>query len=179
MLELQEKFEKLPQDDSAAMEEKLLIYSLVRATKPMVCVETGTHKGLSALYIAQALQDNGKGILYTLDPHDYGQKENIKLFPELAERTRVLLMKGVEFSIPGKIDFFFCDGNHDKGEVLDEIDYFFPHLSDDALVIFHDCDRTDWNEAEGVNAAIRHYRLRTAFINSKNKMQIYSNSEND
>ena len=174
MLKFQPEFEKLPKDDSAVMEEKLLLYALVRATKPMVCVETGTHKGLSALYIAHALEDNGRGILYTCDPYNYGQQENISKFPELADRTRVCIMKGTELPIPGKIDFFFCDGFHGKKDVEEEIDYFFPHLSENALVVFHDCERTEWNDTEGVNGAIIARGLKTTFIDSQNKMQIYA-----
>lgn len=174
MLEFQKQFEELPTDDSAVMEEKLLLYSLVRATKPMICVETGTHKGLSALYIAHALEDNGMGILYTCDPYNYGQAENIAKFPSLAERTRVNFIRGVDLPIPGKIDFFFCDGFHGKKDVEEEIEYFFPHLSDDALVVFHDCDRTEWNETDGVNGAITAKGLKTVFIKSQNRMQIYA-----
>src|SRR4051794_1951743 len=55
------------------------IYLLVRSLKPEVVVETGVCYGASSAYILQALKDNGRGELYSIDlgnspdepPNDY------------------------------------------------------------------------------------------------------------
>jgi predicted O-methyltransferase YrrM len=64
----------LPGGDSAAMdvyiprEEGDLLYSLVRASRPNLTVEVGMANGLSTLFIAQALKDNGHGTHVAIDP---------------------------------------------------------------------------------------------------------------
>src|SRR5690242_9760801 len=44
-----------------------LLYSLVRATRPEVVVEFGTSFGISTLYLAAAVRDNGAGHVYTTE----------------------------------------------------------------------------------------------------------------
>lgn len=49
-------------------QERKLLYNTVRKYKPIHCYEIGTWKGGGATYfIAQALHDNGKGILNTIE----------------------------------------------------------------------------------------------------------------
>ena len=55
----------IPDDDSASKQERLLLYQIIRNIKPKVAVEIGTHRGKAAFYMAQALKDNGEGILHT------------------------------------------------------------------------------------------------------------------
>ena len=43
------------------------LYFLVRELKPEKIIETGVHRGVSSLFILQALEDNGKGELYSID----------------------------------------------------------------------------------------------------------------
>jgi predicted O-methyltransferase YrrM len=44
-----------------------VIYDHVRATKPETVLELGTARGVSAAYMAAALQANGRGRLTTVD----------------------------------------------------------------------------------------------------------------
>jgi predicted O-methyltransferase YrrM len=53
--------------EGAEIETSELLYSLVRHSKPLCCVETGTAWGQTASYIGCALRDNGQGILHTCD----------------------------------------------------------------------------------------------------------------
>jgi len=59
--------------DGLAMDdgEAEVLYALVRAIKPNICLEIGTHRGFSTNYIIQALKDNGFGHLWTTDPFEY------------------------------------------------------------------------------------------------------------
>lgn len=44
-----------------------LVYAIVRVLKPEIVVETGVASGLSSAYILQALEENRKGKLYSID----------------------------------------------------------------------------------------------------------------
>ena len=46
-----------------------LLYGLVRSMKPETCVEIGSARGKSACYIGIALNENGRGRVYAIDPH--------------------------------------------------------------------------------------------------------------
>ena len=43
------------------------LYFLIRELKPEKIIETGVHRGVSSLFILQALEDNEKGELYSID----------------------------------------------------------------------------------------------------------------
>lgn len=176
---MQLNFEHLRDSDALVPEEGELLYALVRATKPETCVETGTHRGLSTHYIAQALEDNNQGHVYTCDPVDWGQDGIFEKSP-LKERITFLKKKGIEMektsNDSSSIDFLFIDGYHGENDVLEEIDHFFPWLSKNALVVFHDCDDNEISNTEMVNAAIRERGLKTTFIKTKNRMRIYEHS---
>ena len=66
-----------------------LLYSLVRAMRPAVIVETGTYsKGIGTYYLATAARDNGFGEVHTAEP-----------FAHLATETRLrLAAKGLRTS---------------------------------------------------------------------------------
>jgi predicted O-methyltransferase YrrM len=170
-------FEHLRDGDALVPEEGELLYALIRATKPMRCVETGTHKGLSTHYIAQALQDNGVGHVHTCDPVDWGQFKIFEASP-LKERISFHPIKGTQmiFDEPHKIDFLFIDGYHGKKDVIEEIEHLFPMLAPNAIVIFHDCDNEPISNSEMVNAAIFEKGLKTVYIPTKNRMRIYEHS---
>lgn len=133
-----------------------LLYGLVRAQKPQVCVEIGSAHGLSACFIGKALRDNGAGKLYAIDPHqptawnDDGpadsyaimranlrwaqverQVEVVRELSEVAART---------WRLP--IDLLFIDGDHSYEGVQRDWEAFSPFVQPFGLVIFHD---TLWN----------------------------------
>jgi predicted O-methyltransferase YrrM len=43
------------------------LYGFIRLIKPDMILETGTHVGVGALYLAQGCKDNGKGVVVTLE----------------------------------------------------------------------------------------------------------------
>lgn len=163
----------VPVDDSSSKTEQLFLYALIRAIKPKVVVEIGTHRGLTALYMAAALHENGEGILHTTDPFEYGQEEHIGKHPELKRQIMIHKKRGKDLDV-SDVDFLFVDGFHEKEHVLAEMAHFMPRLSKKAVVIFHDC----WgdNEMVGVNEAIEKLGLRTAFIPTDNAMRIYGHA---
>jgi len=76
-----------------AVDEKVseVLYLLMRVTKPDTVVETGVASGISSAYILQALEDNGKGELYSIDlPKLEGQKYPENYFPKEGLRSAII-----------------------------------------------------------------------------------------
>lgn len=55
-------------DNHMSIEERLLLYALVRGTRTQRVLEIGSQFGASASVIAAALQDAGGGIVVGVDP---------------------------------------------------------------------------------------------------------------
>lgn len=172
--------ETVAQDDSATIGEKMFLYGLIRAIKPRIVMETGTHRGKTSLYMMNALYDNFeedkncKGHLFTCDPNkSYGQQQTFERFTDLKDFVTFKPVRGIDYYINEGIDLFFCDGFHGVIDVIEEIDYYFPKLKDRALVVFHDCDECFENDENGVNAAIKAKGLQYVHIMSQNRMRIY------
>lgn len=143
--------------------EQYLLYGLVRAIRPSVCLEVGTHKGTSTWYIAKALEDNEKGYLITVDPFDYENTKNrLSAYP----RTEYRQLRGDEVQIGEKIDFVFLDGLHDLETVDKELYNILPQLNKDAIIAFHDAQDEPTNHSDGVQAAIKKHKLVTTYLPS-------------
>ncbi len=163
----------MPMDDSTKIELREYLYKHITEKKPKVCVEVGTHRGVTALYIASALAKNGEGILYTVDPTDYGFHQTLKQFTNLAPFVIYKPIRGIDLQVED-IDFIFIDGFHEYEAVRDEIVYFLPRLSKGAHVLFHDCGGD--NEFVGVNKAIDSAGLKAEIIDfggSKSRLYIH------
>lgn len=100
---------------------------LIRQEKPNIVVETGVWEGLSAEYILKALDDNGKGHLYSIDPLDVEQQFNgTRGKPELffdnpIVHPRFTLIRKYSqdaleplFEQVGSFDFFLHDSDHSE-----------------------------------------------------------------
>ena len=163
--------------DGLAMDdgEALVLYGLVRAIKPNICLEIGTHKGFSTNYIIQALKDNGQGHLWTTDPFEYGARNTITFQDRIW--CDFLSEKGCDVKLKDKIDFVFIDGFHTLDDVYPEIQNILPQLSENAVVVFHDAQNEKTNIENGVNAAIKKAKLQTTWIPSKYCLQIYQHNK--
>lgn len=151
------------------------LYGLVRAIKPQVCLEIGTHNGYSTNYIIQALKENGAGHLWTTDPVNYGAADRI-LFEDRV-LVDFLYLKGCDTKLTGKIDFAFIDGFHTIDDVVPEIQNLLPQLNENAVVVFHDAQNEKSNLKEGVNAAIKKMGLITTWLPTKYGLQIYQHNK--
>jgi predicted O-methyltransferase YrrM len=171
-------FEHLRDEFAMDKGEAEFLYGLVRALKPDICVETGTHKCLSSLSIANALEDNQNGQLYTCDPVNHGQREILgSVSKGLSERVTFQQIRGDKIKTPGKIDFAFIDGLHGIKDVLEEIDNIFPQLNENAVVVFHDANDSE-AEGDGVNAAIKERKLKAVWLPTKWNLRIYCHAKN-
>lgn len=163
---------EIPQDDSTAHEEKVILYEAIKEAKPEVVVEIGTHRGLTSCYMLMALDENEKGHLHTADPYEWGARGNFRKFPELEKRVTWYQKPGKELVHDiDKIDFMFVDGFHEKEYVLEEIDALFPLLTEGAVVFFHDTNGS--NAYCDVPGAIEARGLEVEYLKTPNGMAKY------
>ena len=143
------------------------LYALCRYVQPRVVVETGVGLGTSSLFILQALEDNGRGTLYSIDePYaEYQSDAGIvidesaycahndqpgMLVPkELQYRWRLLLGRS-HVLLPtlcnqlGHLDLFFHDSEHTYHNMYQEYTIVWPHLRAQGILASHD---VEWNTA--------------------------------
>lgn len=94
-----------------------VFYAIVRAVKPINCVELGVLHGYSTLFIAKGLKENGRGTVNTYDlfedyPYNHSNYEDIKKFFQYCPMVKVhkwdanLVWEDYE---PGSVDFLHVD----------------------------------------------------------------------
>lgn len=90
--------------------EAQLLYGMVRYIKPDNVIEVGTASGASANAILQALEDNGKGLLYS---YDIDPKAGNKIDLFLTGRWRFTVCDFIKDTIElPPAQFAFEDGEH-------------------------------------------------------------------
>ena len=99
-----------------------------KPTKENIIIETGTHKGLSTIIMAQVFKDfNYKGKIYTIEiskPHCDKTQENIKeaqldKYIEVINGNSLIELEKLLPKIT-RIDFAFLDGSHSCPDVYAE-----------------------------------------------------------
>lgn len=143
------------------IEERLYLYSFIRGFQPERALEIGVLSGGSGCIIANAMEDNGKGIIVGVDPEPrmeirkaalHGRYHLVtKPSPEGLPQARELA--------GGPFDFVLVDGLHMYDQVCRDIDGILPHLWDGAYVMFHDAFHYGVNTAVS-EAVARNSRLR-------------------
>lgn len=171
--ELEQKIlAEVPAEDSTSHEEKMILYNEIKKLKPKNIVETGTHRGLTTLYMAAAVVENKKGHINTADPFDWGASGNFRKFPDHEKVITFHKLPGKDM-IPmvDKIDFAFIDGFHEKHIVLEEIKALLPQLAPGAVVYFHDTNgRNPYCDVPG---AIEEAGMKVEVIKTLNGMMKY------
>ena len=118
------------------------VYGLVRRLKPDNVLSTGIYTGISDLYIAQALKDNGFGHLTAIEFEEF----HIKRAKELWEKQGVaggitaVHSLSLDFTPDRQYQFMFLDTElHLR---FHELVKFFPYLDEGGYVLIHDMPRT-------------------------------------
>lgn len=118
------------------------LHSLVRTVKPTVVIETGTHKGFSALMIARAMKQNGYGHLYTIDKQDYNVAADFNAFTlsdfvTFIHSDSIVALKDLCGRLEA-VDILWLDSDHELKTVLSELEAATPLLKSGSYIAFHD-----------------------------------------
>lgn len=129
-------------DAGVEVETGEFLYAMVRILKPENVLETGTHWGVGAAYLGQALKDNGHGFLDTIEflPENHQRAK---------ERFNQLGLGNVIAHLSDARGFKPVDGTKYRLILLDtepqtrfeELLHFFDYLEPGGFVFIHDLHR--------------------------------------
>ena len=154
-------------DKNATIEAYYIpLYFLVRIIKPEIIVETGVHRGVSSLFMLQAMHENNKGILYSIDlpqaeyEHERGvnprdttksvlptEKIGVCITKNLRKRWNLILGDSRK-ELPklledlSTIDIFLHDSKHTRDHMRWEYETAWPHIKNSGLLV---SDDTNWS----------------------------------
>jgi len=135
------------------LQDPEFLYVIVRMLKPEVVVETGVSAGVSSSFILQALADNNKGRLYSIDFPNYALtdaspvpegKEPGFAIPQNLKRRWVLKLGKSKDLLPnlfpeiGKTDIFLHDSEHTYDNMMFEYTRAWDYLPKGGLLLSHD-----------------------------------------
>jgi predicted O-methyltransferase YrrM len=131
------------------------LYMLARIFKPEVVLETGVANGVSSSFILKALDQNSRGMLYSIDLH-YREGVSVPIGKELGWiipeelRNRWLLVLGESTKVLpkllkklGTVDIFFHDSRHTYKTMIKKYSIVWPFLKDGGLLLSHDVKSND------------------------------------
>lgn len=138
--------ERFVTDPEARFGRRIGWYALVRASKPRLCVETGTDKGLGTCVIAAALMRNaregfpGQVLGMDLNPNaGYLLRAPYDQFGRMVYGDSHASIR----ALTEEVDFFIHDSDHAPLHEAKELELITPKLSPDALVLSDNAEVTD------------------------------------
>jgi predicted O-methyltransferase YrrM len=129
-----------------------LLYIITRIMKPNVVVETGVASGVSSAYILQALEDNEKGELYSIDISAYvprGVKPTGWIVPSSFRRRWHLIIGSSSQKLPHllenlrEIDVFLHDSLHTYENMSWEYKTAWPLIRKGGILLSDDIQEND------------------------------------
>ncbi|MCR4285071.1 MAG: class I SAM-dependent methyltransferase [archaeon] len=129
-------------DGGVEQETGELIYGFVRRLKPTNCLSTGVYTGISDLFIAQALKDNGLGHLTALEYEQVHIDRARKLWEEVGVSQQITTVKtdSLQFKPMRNYQFMFLDTELNLR--FKELVNFFPNLDEGGYIFVHDMPRS-------------------------------------
>lgn len=119
-----------------------LLYSLVRSARPALTVEFGTSFGISTVFLAAAVHDNGSGHVVTTELSPAKAAAARATFAELGLDHVVTVLEGEALETLGEgtdaVDFALLDGWKDM--CLPVLQLLEPRLTRGALVVADDVE---------------------------------------
>jgi len=120
------------------MESARFLYSLILLHRPKVVVETGTHQGYSATYVAAALRDARiDGKIWTIDPFEVSHLWDNTPLAEYVEWVKEMSFDALD-QTPQHIDFLILDSLHEFNTLSKEVLDFEPRLRVGGTMFLHD-----------------------------------------
>ncbi len=126
--------------DSMTAEVEVLEFlrTTVTTLKPRLVVETGSFMGISTLWIAEGLQQNGAGrvISCEYDPLVFAKAQERIAGSPLRDWIELRNESSLEMQVAGTIDLLFSDS--DLTVRAQEVRRFLPQMSPHGLILMHD-----------------------------------------
>lgn len=128
-------------DGGTEVEVSEFLWGLIKLLQPEKILETGTYTGISSLYMAQALKENGHGNLVTLEIDKTHKDRAEKLWRncEVINQVSCELVESLKYQPQGQYDFLFLDS--EPGLRWQELIRFYPYLKEGGFVFIHDLPR--------------------------------------
>ena len=128
-------------DGSVECEVGEFLYGLVRMIKPDYVLESGTYKGVSASYIGQALKDNKKGLLTTIEIEKQHIRFSEARFDRLGIHEYICVDKEIstDYDVEYDCDIMFLDT--EPYLRFKELRRYFPKIKPGGFVFIHDMPR--------------------------------------
>jgi cephalosporin hydroxylase len=116
------------------------IQETIAEVRPALLIETGTHKGGSALFYAHLMDLLGHGRVLTIDILDIREQEHDRiqflhgssLDPEIIKRVQEEVQRA-----DGPV-MVILDGNHDRDHVAQELEVYAPMVTPGSLLLSQD-----------------------------------------
>ena len=136
-----------PTDYSINEDSRLFLYALCKIIKPEIVVETGVAYGISSAYILQALHENDKGTLYSIDnvfkPWESREMIGNAIPKNLQNRWKLTVGTSSEklekiFQSIEKADIFLHDSLHTYKNMLLEFQTAWPFIKNNGYLLSDD-----------------------------------------
>lgn len=129
---------EMADDGGVELEVGEFMYGLVRILKPKRVLSTGIYTGVSDMYIAQGLKDNGYGKTTALEfePIHLKRARELWKLTQVEDQIESLLTPSLDFQPTGEYELMFLDTEPDIR--FKELVKFYPHLSPGGFVFLHD-----------------------------------------
>ncbi|GAB3027081.1 class I SAM-dependent methyltransferase [Natronobiforma cellulositropha] len=156
-----------------------LLYVIVRIVEPETVVETGVFDGLSSAYFLQALADNGRGTLISIDveetellPSDLESRETGWVVSETLREWWDLRIGDARAVLPTvaeeeTVDVFLHDSCHDADHMRFEFSTVRPAMATDGVFL---ADNVEYNDAFAEFAA-EYLHNTTSIVNAEKSLQ--------
>lgn len=148
--QLRQVFANYPPRSMMSDESRTSLFCLIRALKPAVAVEIGTHYAGTTEVMARAVWENGHGVVHTVDP--YGRRDRA---PAVMAAWPEPLRGVVEFYELSSMDYFtrqvqssavldlvLVDGNHDFEYALFDLQMAVRLLRPGGIVVMDNVEQT-------------------------------------
>lgn len=133
---------KMADDGGVELEVGEFLYGMVKILKPGYVLETGTYTGISAMYMGQALKENDRGHLVTIEIDEYHKNRAEKLWQQVGINGEITCrhMKSYDYTPSGKAELMFLDSEPNLR--FHELVKFYPYLAEGGYVFIHDTPRS-------------------------------------
>lgn len=117
------------------------LYSMVRLLKPNFVLETGTHWGVGASYMGQALKDNRQGLLDTVEFLPEIHNRAVERFQRLGLTAQIASHYGDVAKFVPQHEYELILLDTEPQTRFAELIKFFPSLKPGGFVFIHDLHR--------------------------------------